>query len=68
MSDNLPLTEFSEGQWWIAELDSISSALSDDGQRAIAVVHHLLRSANEASDRIANLEAQLTSKERVRYD
>lgn len=42
-----PLSDFKEGQWWVQELDNIASALgaSHDQKRAVAVVHHMLRSS-----------------------
>ena len=41
-----PLSNFTEGQWWIKELDALvadSDKRTDDQYRAVAVVHHLLR-------------------------
>jgi hypothetical protein len=37
--------EFTEGQWWIQELDAHarSPKATDDQKRAVAVVHNLLR-------------------------
>lgn len=40
-------SEFKEGQWWVLELDNASRTGSDDFKRAVAVVHHLLRSVAE---------------------
>ncbi len=48
-SGDEPLTEFQEGQWWIAELDAmVKDAGTDDQKRAVAVVHHLLRASSAA--------------------
>ena len=48
-----PLKDFQEGQWWVVELDKIANLSSGstvivtaDMKRAIAVVHHMLRSAS----------------------
>lgn len=41
-----PLSDFQEGQWWVKELDAMPG--TDDQKRAIAVVHHMLRSARAA--------------------
>lgn len=45
-----PLSEFQEGQWWVAELDKAAGSVgaADDFKRAVAVVHHMLRSAADA--------------------
>ncbi|WP_455154108.1 hypothetical protein [Cupriavidus campinensis] len=43
-----PLSDFQEGQWWVKELDALGSTGTDDQKRAIAVVHHMLRSARAA--------------------
>ena len=45
-----PLYSFSEGQWWIRELDSMagSSSATAEQKRAVAVVHHLLRAAKQS--------------------
>ncbi|QDH83412.1 hypothetical protein [Achromobacter phage Motura] len=42
-----PLGHFQEGQWWINELDAWAKqpGTTDDQKRAVAVVHHMLRSA-----------------------
>ena len=44
---NDPLSDFQEGQWWVRELDKAAATVgaTDDFRRAVAVVHHLLRSA-----------------------
>ena len=47
---NSPLSDFQEGQWWIAELDKAATGASADFKRAVAVVHHMLRSAAENED------------------
>ena len=51
MTDELkypePLANFSEGQWWIQELDAMVEDVDIykfDQKRAVAVVHHMLRS------------------------
>jgi hypothetical protein len=46
---NSPLIDFQEGQWWVKELDAVSSlpGATPDLKRAVAVVHHMLRSASE---------------------
>lgn len=38
------LTDFQEGQWWVAELDALarSPSATDDQKRAVAVVHNFL--------------------------
>jgi len=43
-----PLTEFSEGQWWVKALDALKDlpGASNDQKRAVAVVHHLLASVD----------------------
>lgn len=45
-----PLSEFQEGQWWVTELDKAAGSVgaADDFKRAVAVVHHMLRSAADA--------------------
>lgn len=45
-----PLSEFKEGQWWIAELDAIASSVNatDEQKRAVSVVHHFLASAEKS--------------------
>ena len=40
-----PLSEFKEGQWWVVELDLAAKTGTPDFKRAVAVVHHMLRSA-----------------------
>lgn len=44
-----PITDFQEGQWWVAELDGMAQAegATPDQKRAVAVVHHMLRTARE---------------------
>ena len=42
--DTEPIYRFQEGQWWMAELDKAAATGSNDFKRAVAVVHHLLRS------------------------
>lgn len=42
---NDPLSGFQEGQWWVNELDAWAKTGSDDQKRAVATVHHMLRSA-----------------------
>ena len=44
-----PLTNFQEGQWWVIELDAMVSDGTADQKRAVAVVHHMLRSAGRAT-------------------
>ena len=44
----MTLSDFREGQWWVAELDTWAKSGSDDQKRAVAVVHHMLRSARLA--------------------
>ena len=41
----LPIHDFSEGQWWVSELDLLANSLdaSNNLKRAVAVVHHLLK-------------------------
>jgi hypothetical protein len=42
-----PLSNFQEGQWWVDELDRMAAAATElDQKRAVAVVHHMLRSAS----------------------
>lgn len=50
-----PLSEFQEGQWWVNELDALvkKEGTTDDQKRAVAVVHHMLRSAALASAPVA---------------
>lgn len=45
------LSDFQEGQWWVKELDAAvaSGFLTDDQKRAVAVVHHFLRSARASA-------------------
>lgn len=40
-----PLSEFQEGQWWVTELDAMVADGTAEQKRAVAVVHHMLRSA-----------------------
>ena len=48
-SENAPLSDFQEGQWWIAELDAmVKDAGTQDQKRAVAVEHHLLRASRAA--------------------
>lgn len=43
--DAEPLCDFKEGQWWVNELDRAADISTEpDVKRAVAVVHHLLRS------------------------
>jgi hypothetical protein len=51
-----PLSEFQEGQWWVNELDALvkKEGTTDDQKRAVAVVHHMLRSAALASAPVAD--------------
>lgn len=42
--------EFSEGQWWLAELDAMVASGTPDQKRAVAVVRHLMRSAHKHAD------------------
>lgn len=49
-SENAPLSDFQEGQWWIAALDAmVKDAGTQDQKRAVAVVHHLLRASRAAA-------------------
>lgn len=49
-----PLSDFREDQWWVQELNKIWVAgtstieVTDDLKRAVAVVHHLLKSVRES--------------------
>ena len=47
-----PLSDFQEGQWWVAELDAWATSGTDQQKRAVAVVHHMLRSASLAAERV----------------
>jgi len=55
-----PLSDFQEGQWWVRELDEWAKTGSDDQKRAVAVVHHMLRSAAAAPTPTATAPAALT--------
>ena len=61
MNDHL--SEFKEGQWWVSELDMASVTGSDDFKRAVAVVHHMLRSA---ADLLEKQSVEVAGSERVR--
>jgi hypothetical protein len=48
-----PLSDFQEGQWWVLELDKMVASLPVEPEhfefkRAVACVHHMLRSARQA--------------------
>lgn len=48
-----PLRNFQEGQWWVEKLDEAAKKTADlDLKRAVAVVHHMLRSAPHPSDNL----------------
>lgn len=57
-----PLSDFQEGQWWVKELDELARApgATHDQKRAVAVVHHMLRSAALASVPVATPGNTLT--------
>lgn len=57
MRKNEPLENFQEGQWWIEVLDYFKHQC-DDTKRAVAVVHHLLRSVRDFE-----ADAESSSKE-----
>lgn len=42
--------EFTEGQWWIIELDNMVKLATPDQKRAVAVVHNLLRQLKACTD------------------
>lgn len=49
-SETTPLSDFQEGQWWVKELDALVARHSTpDQQRAVAVVHSLLKSVAASS-------------------
>lgn len=55
-----PLQNFQEGQWWVKKLDDMAKEATDlDLKRAVAVVHHMLRSASQPPD---NLQQAGTDK------
>lgn len=63
-----PLSEFQEGQWWVLALDRMAQSATDlDQKRAVAVVHHLLRSAAIAQ-RAGSGEARPVEKERADFE
>lgn len=57
-----PLTNFSEGQWWVKELDAVAVSGTAEQKRAVAVVHHLLAAALKSQDYAR--EAVLLERER----
>lgn len=63
MSDNSypgPLETFTEGQWWINELDNQKNKSDNlDFKRAVAVVHHLLLASKVLQQKVNQLEADL---------
>lgn len=60
-----PLSEFKEGQWWVAELDAIARSVNatDEQKRAVSVVHHLLASAAKAVAKPPAQRVMLTDEE-----
>ena len=60
-----PLYSFSEGQWWIRELDGMvgSSSATVEQKRAVAVVHHLLRAAALSCNRTLPAQSQSQDKQ-----
>ena len=48
---NTPLSEFTEGQWWIMELDAMAERITTtpEQKRAIAMVHQLLQAVAVAA-------------------
>lgn len=46
-----PLSDFQEGQWWVAELDAmVKDGGTADEKRAVAVVHRLLRACRAVAE------------------
>lgn len=63
-----PLSAFQEGQWWVKELDKITNRhkgtpikVTADMQRAVSVLHHMLRAARNQDAHVAQLEAELAA-------
>lgn len=56
---NEPISNFQEGQWWVAELDNASKGGAPDLKRAVATVHHMLRSAADAGNELALLRKEV---------
>ena len=52
MSENTNdcIDDFQEGQWWLAELDSVVKNGTDDQKRSVAVVRNLLKTAHSEID------------------
>ena len=62
-----PITDFTEGQWWVKELDAVSLNGTDDQKRAVAVVHHLLRAVAEISTPAVKAEPTLRASDDGAY-
>lgn len=51
LPEGYALSEFKEGQWWVAELDAVATkhGAPDNLKRAVAVVHAMLAAAKEGN-------------------
>ena len=63
-----PLKNFYEGQWWVNELDLAASSSDNlELKRAVATVHHLLKSITQAdqAERVRELESDIEEYNRL---